>query len=1516
MPNADAQSNPKVHEAQYHTAIPLPIRILETSGVLIDFILVLALLIHKRNDVRGLGVSYTSPLISAYLFALVLARNSHHGVRARLPSHSAALYAVQLICIVLITHTAFLDQYNAPTFNESIPILIRLGLYTGLILIHGFAPRSAIPRQRSDFSANTLPNPEDSASLFSRFFFSWMDDLLWKAFKSQPLEATDLSPINHNQTSSVVVPLFLLRSRTAPPSLLWRIYHSLKRDWLVQGAWAAICSMAVCVPPLLLRFILQYLETPDTVIITRNNAWLSVFGLLFSSLIAGLADVQCGWKGMLIGAKLRAILLSQIYSKVLRKSMVKPPQKEQQTSGPKEDTSDKDHVSDGTILNFVSGDVDYISIMSGSVYLVWVTFPVQLTIGTALLHDVLGVSGIIGVALMIALLPLNVQMSRRLAAVQQQVLAATDARIQASNELLKTIRIIKYYAWELPFRERVLEKRRAELKQLRRRFVWWSISMTVFYSLPFISTLLTFFVYTVLFGHPLTTTVAFPALAMFTVLRIPLNRLADSITFLIQAYVSLVRVDKFLQERETDKYDQLASRNTAGIGFEDATLRWPGSAVAVEPASEPPLEASDSNLPDSSPTGFALRSLSISFRQNSLNVICGPSGSGKSSLLLALLGEMQLDHGHVLLPFDQRDSPDLDAVSSSDLSRLSQTTAYCPHEPWLINQSIRSNILLGLSFNPSRYEKAIHAVALNQDLAALANGDETLAGENGSRLSGGQKQRVSLARALYSTAGLVLLDDCLSAVDSRTANHIFLNAIKGDLMKGRTCVLATHHTRLALPGADWVVVLEGGRVASQGTGDEILESGVLGHLSSTKEDGRLTESRNQKYQGAATLGSSTAPETPSTAQLVEQDKTTGEETDEHRHALDDQEEKKYEGAVPFSTIFGYFSSLGSIAFWILVLACFAAQNMAAVATNLWVKNWAFQYDNLQPGNKISMFISNSTTTPENTISAWYYFSIYLLICLAYALLSYIRNMVSLTGSLRASSTIFTNLLDSILFAKFTFFDRPLGQITNRMSLDMSTIDQWLATFTISTFHLTAAVLTVVVLILCVLGPTPGPILLILATFTSYYYVTFMYISGARDLKRIESVARSPLYQQMSETMAGCVSIRSYGREAMFRAVCGGLVDRLNAPFLLLGASKYWLTFRVDVLSSVIAAATAAFVVAMAGGIEAGAAGLVLTYAATLTENSLWLVQCYAIMQQGLTSVERVGEYTEMETEVVEGENGEGEGEEEGGYRDEVVAAVQSDWPRHGGVRFRDFSARYAAHLDPVLKGISFEAAAGERVAVVGRTGAGKSSLVLALLRGLEMDKAAGGCIEIDGVDIARVSLARLRGSAVTVVPQDAQLFDGSLRANLDPLHRHSDDEMLAVLGSMRADDLDKNLDLDRPAAELSRGARQLVCVARGLLRGSRVLVLDEATASVDHAADAAIQAGLRAHVEAASATVITVAHRLRTIADYDRVVVLDAGRVVEQGSARELLERRGERAVFRRLCEESGDLEAIRLAAR
>ncbi|KAE8555164.1 hypothetical protein TMatcc_005247 [Talaromyces marneffei ATCC 18224] len=1472
----------------YFTTISPTISQLEIAAIIADITINVFLLVGSQDTADHLAI-FISALSSAYILFLALVRKTLHGSSTShdLHRHSIVLCAIQLASLVILNHAIIIQR---TVLFVTIANLLRLLVFAVLCLCHWSAPRSPVSRQVK--GADTFPSDvskEDTASIISRLTFSWLNGLVWKSFRAT-LEVSDLYQLSQNQKSNMVISTFQATTPATSP-LLRRIYRIVKYDMLRQGAWAALNSLFVLLPPVLIRAILQHLEYPETIL--KSTGWLCAVGILIAGAVSSIAGSRCDWMGNRMTAKLRAILINEIYEKSLRKRMTPHALSENGES------TAESHATDGNILNLMSVDVEHVSGMSGSLYLIWVVFPVQTSLGTWLLYKILGISGVLGVLCMVCLLPLNFIISQRVMKVQAKLLKASDSRIQSGNEILNNIHTVKYSAWESHFRERLMQKRKLEVDELRSRFIWWSINATTFHSLPLIVTIITCFFYAVVWDSPLKTSIAFPALAIFSIIRIPLDRMAASITFLLQAHVSLGRIDKFLQEQERRKDLQISKSDQFGyFGFDNATLSWP-TKVSVSAAEANGEARRDLDIPlddvsSSSSRPFRLERMSVQFKAESLNIVCGPSGSGKSSLLLALLGEMDLLNGQIFLPQTSYDSVDNPSIG------FTEAIAYCPQEPWIMNESIRSNIIFNMPFDSQRYAAVLDAVALFPDIAALDKGDQTLCGENGVRLSGGQKQRVALGRALYSRCRYTLLDDCLSAVDSHTASHIFSRAVKGPLMKGRTCVMATHNTHLTIPCSDYVVMLDSGHVVGQGSPEELVQSGLLeADIFERKPESPIstliiTDSSNSAVINYASRNSldTDSLDGISLSTITSNEKGTYKET-------------KAEGAVSPYVLRRYLTVMGNRSFLVIVLGLFALQQIASLGTTLWIKEWALQSDLAQDLRGETPAETNGEGENSNEIvkvNPWFYITVYTGLCGLYALITIIRDLITFHGSLKASSSIFENLLDSVLHAKLQFFDSvPSGQITNRFSKDVEAMDQVIPGFAISALQLVATIAMVVVFISIVL-----PAFLVVAAFicVAYYFVLAVYINGARDLKRIEAVQRSPLFQQFGETLSGYISIRAYHQTPIFTAQHRKFIDRLNQPYLLQCAGKEWLTFRVTVLGSLISFSTAAFILWSPRSIDFGSAGLVLTYSTTFTENIMWLVQVYAFIQQNLNSVDRILEYSKVEQEHYK-------------PRSTAIYDMPTDWPAQGGIRFIDYTTRYASDLNPALSQISFEARPGQRIGIVGRTGAGKSTLTLALLRCLE---AESGRVEIDGVDISTLPLEKLR-QAIAIVPQNPELFDGTIRDNLDPLQRYTDNEVISVLHQVHLFEQINTMNtgptvscLDHAADVLSLGQRQLLCIARALLRRARILVLDEATASIDHATDAAIQASLEASV-LNKTTVLTVAHRLRTIAAYDHIVVLDSGRIVEQGSVQTLLAGDSGSSIFRQMCEESGDLEVVKHSA-
>ncbi|KAL4802401.1 hypothetical protein BDV18DRAFT_147428 [Aspergillus unguis] len=1527
--------------------------VLLEAGALIGQVVVFALGLSSDTWGRDGRLPAAARLISwSYLLFLVLVRlllsvRQLHS-SARIWNHTATLYGLQWLFTVLVFRSSVIYPISkrAMTFSA-----VEFSLSSFLVLLSVTTRRGNKP-VLVPHEEGLEPARHPVASLLSLATFSWLDPLIFKGYR-QSLELEDVWNLTASQKASTVLEDFRCRQYKGP--LVVKLLRYFAGTILLQGAWTIFSNLFTYLPTVLLKVILEYVEDPRST--TRNAAWLYAVLLFVSAATQGIADGQALWIGRKMGVKLRAIIIGEIYAKALRRkagpsidapkktdeenvpdnkkkrNLLSWGRKKKAATDPENDNSKKEAKEEiessaniGTIINLMAIDSFKVSEVGAYLHFLWASVPVQIVIAVTLLYRLLGFSSFAGIIIMVLMLPINLIIAKKFSKLQNQILKGTDARIHSTNEILQNIRIIKYFAWEERFQDVVNEKRRAELRALRFRYVLWSTAATVWYGTPILITFASFFLYTVVEGKKLTPSIAFPALSMFSLLRIPLDQLADMVAHVQECKVSLDRVDKYLNEDETEKYQQLADKDSEPrIALENATLTWGTGKTGQAEQDET----------------FKLINVDVEFLVGKLNIIAGQTGSGKTSLLMALLGEMKLLEGSVHLPGGTANRAELPVDPRTGLI---ESVAYCAQEAWLVNDTIKENITFASPFDQRRYDAVIKACALERDLEILDSGDETLVGEKGIGLSGGQKQRISLARAIYSKARHLLLDDCLSAVDSHTAKHIFREALSGPLMLNRTCILVTHNIALTAPYADFIVAIDNGKVSFKGRPDEPAASKALGEDLSKSRPGSRSSStppRSRRPSVSGNEGESHANGANGTA-----NGTPGKPIKKSTTAKKLTETKAV-GSIKWAIVKMYLLAMGPWYYWIVAVIVFCFQQLGSVSTNIWIRQWANSYSSENVGvdnhgtyaamanlkfpsfnvlgvprtSGLAPQVGTQSVDSDSNVNVRYYLGIYALLGVLYIAISATREGVLFWGSLHASKTIHKRLLKTVMHAKFKFFDStPLGQLMNRFSKDVEAIDQEVAPVAIGMLHSLASVIMIVILISII---TPG--FLIAAVFITmvYFALGAIYLNASRDMKRLESVQRSPLYQQFGETLNGIVTIRAYGDGPRFLVDNHQRINSYNRPHIYLWASNRWLAFRVDITGALVSFLTATFILTNIGRIDAGAAGLSLTYAVTFTENVLWLVRLYSEVQQSMNSVERVKEYLEVEQEAPP-----------------VIADSRppANWPSHGAVEFASYSTRYRPDLDPVLREVSFTVQSGEKVGIVGRTGAGKSSLALALFRGLE---AENGRIKIDGVDIGTLGLRDLR-EAITIVPQDPTLFTGTIRSNLDPFGHFTDEQIFTairrvhLIGSgtsgtatpVTASTLtlndqgssdaatpvldNKNIfhNLESPVSEsgsnLSQGQRQLLCLARALLKNPKVLMMDEATASIDYTTDARIQETLR---ELRDNTIITIAHRLQTIIDYDKVLVLDHGRVVEYDHPWTLVNK--EDGVFRSMCENSGNLETL-----
>ncbi|KAJ3229623.1 hypothetical protein HDU81_005220 [Chytriomyces hyalinus] len=1335
-------------------------------------------------------------------------------------------------------------------------------------------------------------------NFFSIVFFTWVNPLIRRGNRS-PIVMRDLPELNDMDHSEVVVKRFE-SIRGKYKHLATAMFASESRALLLQALLGFLANCFYQSGPLFLYKITGFIEDQGDAPLWIGFLYAFAFGMC--SFLGKLSGNHAWHVSRNLSIRMRAVLVNAIYAKSLKRIPVEA----SAVKAGEEGEGASSGASLGKIVTLMSTDTDTIRDGVPELYDIFL-MPFQIGISVFGLLMIAGWSALVGVAVMVASLPVTYWNSKWNIRVYDKLIAAQDARTGVVNEVLQGIRIIKYFAWEKMFIKRINEARERELQTLVNLFLVDAINTVLFLGTPLLVSFVTLTTLTRFAGVRLDAQTAFTCIALFAQLRYPLAALPDMISNLFKLKVAFARIESFLDQPELDTYERSnASNSTAEqAGFRGSSFNWHASTNASVHA------GTNISKEEISTTSFTLHNLDVRFPIGVLTVICGATGSGKSSLLQALLGEMKRISG--------------------DWYRPNGAVSYVAQTAWIQNASIRENITFGEPFDLARYNKVVKACALVKDLAVLESGDLTEIGEKGINLSGGQKQRISLARALYSSALFVLLDDPLSAVDAPTARHLFSHAVCGPLMKNRTVLLVTHSTSLVLSEqstAQYLVVMSSGSVVAAGRVHELLL------------DASVTDK----------IGLSNQNDTPTSTPRIASVEDSYEETEEDNILHDYSngatianalkivsEEHKAIGSMKVQYYKLYLLQAGGVLFVASFLGLNVLDRAVRFYNDYWIKVWADAYKpavGYLTGYMDPFLVLQQVSKRDagiaviSTLHAWehgnstepvpvdvdYYVRVYGLIGMAWLTIVLAGFFVSSLGSYIASKRFHTRLIHRVLHAPMRFFDTtPIGRILNRTTKDISEIDNNIMKVLKS---LNGAVMDAVTVLIVVFTITPIFLFSLVPIVFVYVSVASRFLACQREIRRLDSITTSPIYSMFSETLAGASTIRAYGVHTRFKKESMKRVDINHRAFVYMYASNRWFSSRIALIGGMVVLAGALGTMAMKDVIGAGLAGLSLSWTISFSDDLTVIVRKYSGIEMRMNAVERVNEYSEIEQErafIIE-EN-----------------RAPPNWPSKGSIQVSNLEMRYAPDLPPVLHNISFSVAGGEKVGIVGRTGAGKSSLSLSLFRIVE---ATQGTICIDGLDIATLGLFDLR-SRMTMIPQDPVLFAGTIRSNLDPFNLYDDAAVWSCLKDVRFfesmqskglppsssvetigasdagedDARDRGLDtaVSEGGGNFSQGQRQLLCLARAMLKSSTVTVFDEATASVDNETDANIQRIIRGP-SFANTTVLSIAHRLRTVIDYDKILVLDHGRVAQFGTPSELMQTNG---IFRSMCIESGDVEAL-----
>ncbi|GBB99870.1 hypothetical protein RclHR1_03660017 [Rhizophagus clarus] len=1415
-----------------------------------------------------------------------------------LNAHLAVIFSVAFLCSMWYLRTAFVTSVNGIESDMTKGLEKIVAVCNFILSSIATAVAITTPRGPPLYDNGKPVTSLSYSSILDFITFAAMTSLLKKAYYKDALDDSDLDQLPFNLRAFTAHYNFRLwRSK----SLLYRIWKANLRIMIYQLISTVLTASLFFAPAIFLYNFLEYIQEKS---LNKTSDWgyVCIFGMLVSNILWALAlGQQWYWSASEFNTSVRGMLNAEIYAKSLR-----------MMNGLHLDDNNENNnlaASVGKITNLMAVDTNRI----GQFSMWWTTFidcPIQITIALYFLYQILGIASIYAFISMIVILPINQLVSRYFAKSQNKLMKFRDHRVNLMNEVLQGIRMIKLFAWERKWKDKILDVRRSELKELFKAFLCLSMYNLIWMSTPVLVTIIMFYFFTKVQGNELTASIAFTSITIFNELRYVLANLPDVFMQAYQAIISIRRIETFLNSGEIGS--QSVKTDTSKIGFKNASVTW---------------DKYDDDEMNSNE--FVMKDLNIEFPIGKLSIIYVIVNVVTWRFCTYSNKETNLINGEIFFPQTSEDVLNPDPFMSNWI--LDNCVAFVAQESFLQNSSIRNNITFGLPFHEERYNAVIKACALQRDFEILEDGDLTEVGEKGLTLSGGQKQRCSLARAVYSRAKHIIIDDALSAVDAHTAKHLMLNCITGSLMSERTIILVTHHVRLALTKADYVVSLNDGKVEISGKTEELRSSGALTAILKEANNGidfeDIIETAAEEIQlvDDSTLGEAsesttineeiseseqTAHQGGSTNVTMHMDQNGSARTVTPRKLI--QVEGYAVGFVESKVYLAYISANGHYFFWFIVILLFATARFSQVMENWWLKIWSNAHEN--DNSLIVLFydpifgISDKTLSliGQNSHNLDYYFNIYVLITMTSILLGVLRVVWLYFGSLRASRKLYEKLLNRIMRAPLRFFDTtPVGRILNRFGRDFEIIDSTLTT-TASAFF--TNVVMMIGTISVITAVTKEFIIASLVFSVMYVFLGGLYAKCSRDMKRLDSVTKSPIYSHFGETIIGISTIRAYGATKRFMEELLLRIDVNNRPFFMKCTLNRWLSVRFNILGSLLSFTAGIFILWNLDRIDAGLAGLSLSFAMAFSKQVMWSVRFYAEFEMGLNSIERVCEYLEINQEA-----------------DAIIEPrPPASWPHNGNIKVENLLVRYSRELEPVLHHISFEVFGQEKVGIVGRTGSGKSTISLSLFRFIE---ASEGKIFIDGIDISTIGIEDLR-SRLTIIPQDPILFSGTIRSNLDVFSQYEEYELYDSLRRVHllpssADEQDPTTlsnddnvnvfkDLDTPINEggknLSQGQRQLLCLARALLRRSKIILMDEATASIDFAMDDRIQKMIRR--EFVDCTVLCIAHRLRTVIDYDRILVLDQGNIIEFDSPYNLIS--DPNSSFYKMCQNSGEFDILK----
>ncbi|KAF7132274.1 hypothetical protein RHSIM_Rhsim09G0006700 [Rhododendron simsii] len=1253
-----------------------------------------------------------------------------------------------------------------------------------------------------------------TASWFSKVTWHWMSPLLSKGYKST-LKVDDVPSLSPDHRAEIMAEVFETNwpkpGENSKNPLRTTLLHCFWKQIVFIGFLAIVQLSVMYVGPVLINEFVNFTSGKGS---SPYEGYYLVLILLVSKIVEVLSSHHFNFHSQKLGMLIRCTVITALYKKGLRLSC-----------------SSRQAHGVGQIVNYMAVDAQQLSNLMVQLHSLWL-MPFELGVALALLYFYMGLSMFAALVAVVAVMIFSLMRMRKNNTFQNFLMTSRDSRLKATNEMLSNMRVIKFQAWEEHFNKRIQSCREKEYGWLSKFTYSMSWTMIVLWSMSVIMAALVFWVAIVL-GVTLDPGRVFTAVTVLRIIEGPVQTFPQALISVTQALISLERLEGFfisreLDERAVEREDGCDGR--VAVEVRDGYFSW-----------------------DDEGEDAALKGLNLEIKKGELAAIVGTVGSGKSSLLASILGELHKKSGKV---------------------RVCGTTAYVAQTSWIQNATIQENILFGSPMDKERYNEVIRVCCLEKDLEIMEHGDQTEIGERGINLSGGQKQRVQLARAVYQNCDIYLLDDIFSAVDAHTGSEIFKECVRG-VLKDKTILLVTHQVDF-LHNASQILVMRDGMIVQSGRYQELLESGMdFGAIVAAYET-------SMELAEMSTTISADSPQTPKSPITP---LSQGESIDENRvvallcylfppshpstcctnRSLDRSQSEKGTSKL----IDDEERETGNVNSEVYKQYCTEAYGWWGVAAVIVTS--VFWQLSFMGGDYWLAYETSESTIFRPSLFLGIYLAIAGVACVSVVIRAF---LVAILG-LKTAQKFFSQILHSILHAPMSFFDTtPSGRILSRASADQAAVD-FIIPLLLSMTLVMYFNLLIIVVVTC-MNAWPTIVLVIPLVWVNIWYQRY-YLATSRELSRLDSITEAPVIHHFSETVSGVMTIRSFRTQEKFFQES---VDKVNANLRMdfhNNASNEWLGFRLELIGTFfLCFATICMVLLPSTVIQPEYVGLALSYGLSMNGLLFWTVYITCTVEKQMVSVERIRQFIRIPSEAP--------------WR--IPDCVPSpNWPLRGDIDIKDLKVRYRLNTPLVLKGVAFNVHGGEKIGVVGRTGSGKSTLIQVFFRLVE---PSHGKIIIDGVDICKVGLHDLR-SRFGIIPQDPVLFEGTVRSNIDPIGLYSDDNIWKALERCQLKDVvaAKPEKLDAPVADSgdnwSVGQRQLLCLGRIMLKRIKILFMDEATASVDSQTDAVVQRIIRE--DFAACTIISIAHRIPTVMDCDRVLVMDAGRVEEFDAPSRLLER-------------------------